>query len=150
MYCTIEDITGYIDERILIQLTDSSETNIINETIIETAINDADKEIDSYLTSIIDVPIDSDIQDLNTIINLWSKKIAYWNLAFRFWGADIPDTVTAIYDKVIKELISYAKGERKFNLPTSITDTNFSVLTNKTLDDRLYTATGLRGYRITQ
>ena len=55
MYCTKDDILNRLTEDEVIEL--SSETNTINESIINECINDADREIDLFLANHYEVPL---------------------------------------------------------------------------------------------
>jgi len=78
-YCTLDDIKEQIPESELIQLTDDEDLGIVDASITDRAIADADAEINSYCAERYTVPFDP----VPDIIRKRSVDIAIYNLFSR-------------------------------------------------------------------
>lgn len=103
-YCTLDDIKEQIPEDELIQLTDDEDLGVVDTSVTDRAIADADAEIDGYCGKRYGVPI----SPTPAIIRKVSVDIAIYNLFSRRQGAD-EDRRTR-YKDAIKFLENVAKG----------------------------------------
>lgn len=118
-----------INEDTLDTLTGEEDDNLTS------AIADADSLIDSYLRTIVSVPID----DPPDIIRRISYDIAIFYLHDRIQYSDIPDFVRDKYDAAISFLKDLSSGKASLNLPetsTSTEETNIESGSNEQMMDR--------------
>jgi len=109
-YCTKQDLIDRFAESELIQLTDRSNSGLIDDTVLNKAIADADAEIDSKLKNRYTVPL-SPTPD---ILNLKACDIARY-----FLYEDSPtDHVTKRYDDAIKFLKEVRDGKESLGVDT--------------------------------
>jgi phage gp36-like protein len=112
MYSTKNDILNQIDEETLIELTDDDKTGVVNETVLNANITDADSEINSYLEGNYTIPLSpvpARIRSISvdiTIYNLYSRR-----------DDTIPEIRKERYENAMKYLEAVSKGE--INLGTS-------------------------------
>jgi len=76
MYCTLEDLKKKVSEDELLRLTDEHELEAINQAIVDSAIEDAGVEIDSYLGKRFSLPLNP----VPAIVPNLAKNIAIYNL----------------------------------------------------------------------
>jgi phage gp36-like protein len=100
-YCTKQNLIDRFGEQELIQLTDRANLGVINDTVLNQAISDADAEINGYLTAY-PLPL------ANVPANL--VRIAC-DVARYYLYADVAtDRVTRQYDRGITYLVQITKG----------------------------------------
>ena len=104
-YCTIDDVREQIEERMLIQLTDDTDAGVIDESVVERAIADADAEIDGYVGSRHTVPLDPTPGAIRKL----SVDLAIYNLYARR-SDSTPEIREKRYDAAVKFLEQVAKG----------------------------------------
>jgi len=104
MYCTLTDMQEQIPESDLISLTDDADAGIIDTSVTDRAIADADAEIDGYCGKRYAVPFTT----VPPVIRKLSVDIAIYNLFARRQGA--PEDRRNRYKDAIKFLENVAKG----------------------------------------
>lgn len=103
-YCTQTDLLEQISEDKLIQLTDDADAGIIDTSVVDRAIENADALIDSYCGTKFVVPFST----VPTRVRALSVDIAIYNLYSRRQGAS--ETIKERYDECITFLKDVAKG----------------------------------------
>ncbi|NOR70973.1 MAG: DUF1320 domain-containing protein [Methylomarinum sp.] len=100
-YCTRQDMIGRFSEEELIQLTDNDNLDVIDDSVLNLAIDDAGAEIDGYLAKY-DLP-------LTTVPAVLVRLCA--DIARYFLYDDAaPERVKDRYDAAIKFLLNVSKG----------------------------------------
>jgi phage gp36-like protein len=137
-YCTKADILKQLDEVILIQLTDDLDAGAVDDSIVTSAIADADAEIDSYCGVSYDVPFDP----VPRIILKHSVDISIYRLYDRRQGA--PENIRKRYDDVIRFLKDVAKGIASLggDAPEETTSDEATV----TSQDRIFSRDSLKDF----
>ncbi len=105
-YSVIADLDEQISQAELEQLTDDEDAGSPETGRLQRAIDDADGEIDGYLSGRYEVPL-STVPD---IIRKFSVDIAIYNLFSRRPGG-ATDIRTERYNNVITFLMAVAKGQ---------------------------------------
>ncbi|MEW6263380.1 MAG: DUF1320 domain-containing protein [Thermodesulfobacteriota bacterium] len=108
-YSTQADLLEQLSETELIQLTDDAGAGVVDASVVERAIADADLEIDSYCAARYGVPFAT----TPGIIRKLSVDIALYNLFSRRTAAAprvMPEDRQARYDNAIRFLRDLAKG----------------------------------------
>jgi phage gp36-like protein len=142
-YSAQDDILDQLDEAILIQLTDDEGTGSVNADRVAQAIADADAEIDGYLASRHQVPLDPVPEN----IRKYSVDIAIYNLFSR--RADtLPDTRKERYQAAVRYLEKVAEG--KWTLGANDPDGNPSSSDRPQMSpenpERLFTRDTMKGF----
>lgn len=99
-YCTVQNLTDRFSDDELIQLTDRANLGVINVTVLNQAISDADAEINGYLTAYL--PLASVPANL--------VRIACDITRYYLYDDAVTDQVQLRYDQAIKYLVQVAKG----------------------------------------
>jgi len=103
-YCTETDIKRQIDWDTLVQLTDDTDSGLIDSDILDRAIADADAEIDAYCGSRYSVPFTT----VPDVIRKRSVDITIYNLYARRRGA--PDDRKERYTNAMQFLKDVARN----------------------------------------
>lgn len=137
-YCTLADLKLQVPEEDLAQLTDDAAGASVSTPVLARAIADADAEIEGYLRARYVVPM----APVPEIVRRVSVDLTIFNLYSRRFNTDdgVPDAVQARWENAIKTLTRISSGA--VTLPTTATTTADSdqILTDKTEDDRDFTA----------
>ena len=138
-YCAQSDILEQISETELIHLTDDADAGVVDESVLERAIADADAEIDGYCGDRYSVPF-TDVPDM---IRKLSVDIAVYNLFSRRQGA--PEGRKQRYDDAIRFLERVADG--KASVP-GVTGTTESASDRVSLSSatRVFSRDNLEGF----
>jgi len=156
-YSTFVDLTNDIPQETIIQLTNDEERLPLSEENekgydlededdpivkrINKAIEDADKEIDSYLDGNYEVPL----SPVPKRINKLSRTIAKYNL-FSRRTLEMPDNLLSQYRIAIKDLEKIQQGVIDIGITKAGSDVSPSTYrTNKTTEDRIFSKAALRG-----
>lgn len=144
MYCTIDNILKDIQEDELIRLADDENrahlVDLTNTADPATArileqIEAADDEIDGYLRSSYNLPFTSVPERIKQI----SKDISIYNLYKRRFRLEMPETLTAIYNKRLQELKDIQRGVIKLDVEVDEgTPQPSEIKVNKTADDKVF------------
>ena len=135
-YCTKIDLLQNIDEQILIQLTDDNETGVVDDDIIQGAIDDADAEIEGYCSGY-SLPFNP----VPRLIKKISVDISLHNLFGRRHNE--PKEVSDQYAKDVKILENITRGLVKIG-KESPSDRSGSVKVSA--NDPIFTQDTLKGY----
>jgi len=106
-YCTLADIEKQIPEDILIQLTDDDRTGAVDSDIVDRAIEDADNEIDSFLSLRFNLPLDS----TPGFVRRMSVNLAICNMYAHRPHLEIPDSYKGRCDRDRGLLEKIAEGK---------------------------------------
>lgn len=115
-YSTPDDIKKLIPEADLIQLTDDEGTGQVITSRVDEAIDQADREIDGYIGTVREVPLDPVpglIQNLSAkmaIYYLYGRRARQWN--------EIPEVWQGHYENAISLLEKIARGLISLGMPT--------------------------------
>lgn len=110
-YTTISDLSSAIPDDVLRRLTDDNSLGETDEEKLQTLIDEAAGEIDSYLAGIYDLPL----SPVPSILPKFNKEIAVYNAMGRYKNT-IPDTWQNKYDAAIRFLERVADGKQKLNI----------------------------------
>ena len=102
-YCTQQDMIDRYGDEELIQLTDRSQSNVIDTTVLTAAIDDATGTVDAYLGARYTLPLASVPAALKRICCDIARYLLHDNEA--------PDSVSDRYDAAIEFLQAVAKGD---------------------------------------
>lgn len=86
----------------LIQLTDHDQLGVMNEAVLQRALDDADAEINGYIAVRMPVPA---VTGLSFLSRLASDVARY-----RLYDDAVPDTVRLRYEDAVRALQAIAKG----------------------------------------
>lgn len=103
-YCTQSDLLEQISQDELIQLTDDADLGVVDTTVVDRAIADADAEIDSYCGAKYDVPF----SPVPVMVRKLSVDLSIYNLFARRRGA--PEDRKERYDNAIRFLKDVSRG----------------------------------------
>ena len=106
-YCTFDDMKLLLPETNLATLS-ADKGKRVNMTVIAEVINQADREIDSYVGMVAPVPLDP----VPPLITNLSAKMAIWNLHLRKYF-DSP-VWQRTYDHCVEILTRIAQGKMTF------------------------------------
>lgn len=112
-YSTTQDIKDRINEATLIQLTDTSSSGVVDESLVQTAIADADSVINSMISPVYQVPLAS----VPRVMKEHSAIIAIFKLHL-FRSVD-PGVWKDAYLRALEFLQSIASGKAKLEGATS-------------------------------
>jgi phage gp36-like protein len=107
-YCAKQDMKDRFGEGQMIQLTDRTGAGIIDDTVLNQAIGDADGEINSYLTKRYDLP-------LATVPPALVLKACDLT-RFYLYEVAVPEAVQKRYDNAVVWLRGVAKGDISLGL----------------------------------
>lgn len=114
MYCTINDIVADIGEKTLISVSyDTNNASSVNEKLVENYINDVSDYIDSYISSVFNLPI-TNPKDL-AILKRICVAIVVCDLYQRRTNLDYSESLSERRKKADDELIKIQKGIISFN-----------------------------------
>lgn len=112
LYCSKQGLIDRFNEDELIQLTDRDSSSVINDEVLNRAIEDASTEMDAYLSRF-NFTADNLPKSL--------KPLACDIARYRLYDEEPTEHVTTRYNNAIKFLKSVNKGE--ITLGTTSTDT---------------------------
>jgi len=102
-YCTKQDLIDRFGENELVDLTDRDNLGVINNTVLDQAINDASAEMDGYLGGRYQLPLAT----VPPVLKALCCNVARYKL----YDEQASELVTKRYDGAIKFLFSVSKGE---------------------------------------
>lgn len=104
-YCTRQQMIDRFGEPELIQLTDNGPIaqGVIDDTVLNGAIDDASAEVDGYLAGRYDLPL--------SVVPTVLTRIACDITRYYLYDDAVPDRVEKRYDDAVKFLRSVGKGE---------------------------------------
>jgi len=76
MYCTVKDIEDYLSPAVAAQLSNDTNSNVVNKALVQQYINNASDFIDGYLRGRYELPL----QNTHSILNDICKRIVKYNL----------------------------------------------------------------------
>jgi phage gp36-like protein len=110
-YSTISDLTGILPETELLQLADDTGTRDIHHadvrTTLETAIAEADRDIDGYVGAVTATPL----SPVPEMARRFSARMAIHNLFARRPHLSIPDAVADRHKQILRTLERIAEGK---------------------------------------
>ena len=141
-YSAIEDLTRWVDEDVLVQLsTDDPEATIVSEEVVEILdemIESADSEIDSYLLG--RWPGLRSYNPVPPEVNRLSAMIAVYNLYLR--RRSMPKVWKERYEQCVERLLQATEGKTSLGLDDSgkvASEPYESSRTDSEAEDRVYT-----------
>lgn len=108
MYCTLDDMVNRFDLNELIQLTSESGQGVINEQVVEAAIQDASNLIDGYISGRYALPLTS----VPALLTKQCADIARYNL----YDNAVSEVVEKNYKAALDYLMQVGKGTLKLGL----------------------------------
>lgn len=114
-YVTRDDLLA-VDGELVWNMAIDKSTNQLDDAKIETAIEDADAEINSFLARRFQLPLA--IVTIPRPLHRVAVSIAIYWLSER--GSQITDLIQKRYDDAIRTLKEIANGTRDLGLPTAI------------------------------
>lgn len=152
MYCTITDILKKIDKSVVLELTndenrsvdliDLDDTEDVVTERITAAITEACEEADTYLRSQYTLPLEETPVRLKDIC----VDITVYCLYKRRHWEEIPEGVSDIYSKRLKDLDKIQAGLIDLGVADYPQHMNNEIAVNKTEDSRLFTDSQLDKY----
>lgn len=137
-YASIDDLkTRYGDKEILM-LTDLDQSNKINTRLCSIALNDASNVVDSYVSSVVEVPMLAPAPIIKSVVS----DIARYMLHTK----NTPETVERRYKDAISTLESIRDGDISINGSTQSETTTTAGLVDHTTRDRIFTMDSMRGF----
>jgi phage gp36-like protein len=118
-YCSLVDILEEIDEEVLVAITDTTDSGLVDSAKVDSAIARADSIINGYLSSRVSVPVVSVTETLKTL----SIDIAIHRLFSR--KESVPEEREKKFDQALSFLEAFAKGTVELGAPIDGT-TNYS------------------------
>jgi phage gp36-like protein len=112
-YCSLADILEEIDEEVLIAITDTTDSGVVDSVKIDSAIARADSIIDGYLSSRVSVPVVTVTQTLKTL----SIDIAIHRLFSR--KESVPQEREKKFEQALEFLNAFTKGLVELGAPIS-------------------------------
>lgn len=105
LYAVRQDLVDRFEERELIQATDRADppAGVIDDTVLNRAIDDAEAEINGYLAAKYALPF----ADVPVVLKRWTCDIAWYFLLKDHAG----DQVTKRYESIVKSLRMVNEGE---------------------------------------
>jgi len=134
-YCTQSDIEKRIPEETLIELTDDDSADAVDTANVTRAIEDADDEIDSFLSLQFSLPLESTWG----LIRRMSVDLAICNLYGRRPHLTIPETQKERCDSSRKLLEKIAAGKLGPGSDGPSPSSDAGIETTKTKNDRVFT-----------
>jgi phage gp36-like protein len=104
-YSTLQDVQSEIGSDVLVEITDTTDAGVVDETVVASAIERADAIINGYLSWRVAVPV-SPVTDTLTEL---SVDIAIYTLFSR--REVVPEFREKRYRSAISFLIAFSKGE---------------------------------------
>ncbi|EOI6871227.1 gp436 family protein [Yersinia enterocolitica] len=142
IYVTRDDLLA-VDGELVWNMAIDKSTNQLDEAKIETAIDDADAEINSFLAKRFQLPLA--IATIPRPLHRVAVSIAIYWLSER--DSQITDLIQKRYDDAIRTLKEIANGTRDLGLPTASTtpETDNGKIIVVSDNQRLFTRNKLRG-----
>lgn len=131
-YSTVDDIRDQIPENEIIQLTDDVDLGVIDISVVERAVADADAEINSYCGERYAVPF----SPVPLIVRKFSVVLSIYNLFMR--RGDIPDDRETHRDNAILFLKDVAKGIVTLGVDAPAEETQDTVGVTTVKTDRIF------------
>lgn len=141
-YVTRDDLLA-VDGELVWNMAIDKSTGQLDNAKIETAIEDADTEINSFLAKRFQLPLA--IATIPRPLHRVAVSIAIYWLSER--GSQITDLIQKRYDDAIRTLKEIANGTRDLGLPTTSrpTETDNGKIIIVSENQRLFTRNKLRG-----
>ncbi|WP_078000352.1 gp436 family protein [Edwardsiella tarda] len=141
-YITRDDLLA-VDGELVWNMAIDKSTGQLDNAKIETAIEDADTEINSFLAKRFQLPLA--IATIPRPLHRVAVSIAIYWLSER--GSQITDLIQKRYDDAIRTLKEIANGTRDLGLPTTSrpTETDNGKIIIVSENQRLFTRNKLRG-----
>jgi phage gp36-like protein len=95
MYCSVKDIEDYLSPSVAAQLSNDTNSNVVNKTLIQQYIDNATDFINGYLRGRYELPL----QNTHSILNELCRRLVKYNLYDR----------RSKLDENLKELYNDAK-----------------------------------------
>jgi len=133
-YCELSDIEKQIPEEILIELTDDDGVGAVDTGNVDRAIEDADDEIDSFLSLRYSLPLAS----TPGMVRRMSVDLAICNLYGRRPHLTIPETRKERCDTDRKLLGEIAKGKLSLGSDSPDPSSDAGVETTRSKSDRIF------------
>ena len=102
-YCTIQNMLDRFSEEELIQLTDTGDVGIVDQAVLQSAIDDASAFIDGYLQSRYQLPL---TEVPRSLVRVACNIVRYF-----LYDDAATERVQADYDGAVAYLKSVSKGE---------------------------------------
>lgn len=99
-YCTLQNLIDEFGERELIQLTDRSHAGVVDQDVLDRALQRADRTIHRYLGGRQALPVDAD-----DVVDLACDITRYY-----LFSVAPPDEVRTRFEDAVKQLEKMAKG----------------------------------------
>ena len=103
MYCSVQDVKDEYNQDVLVQLTDDTNTGLINDSVIEKQITRANNIIDLYVSGKYETPLET-----KSIITQIAVELTLYFLHER--GNSVTETTENIYKRNIKLLEEVKKN----------------------------------------
>lgn len=132
-YSTQSDILNQMDEVILIQLTDDSDSGSVDPGVVNRAITDADEEISSALAVKYSLPLAT----TPPLARKMSVDLAICNLYARRLDT-IPEERKDRCEEARTMLDKLARGDRKLEIPEPAVDPDYGVEVSTVKSDRVF------------
>lgn len=136
-YCTQNDILDQISETELIELTDDSDTGVIDTDIVDRAVDDADSEIDGYCNVRYTVPFSAENGGVPNLIRKFSVDIAIYNLFARRHRVELDRKER--YDNAVDYLKDVSKGVATLGTDAVLSDADGGPKASTNILDRIFT-----------
>ena len=134
MYSTLDDLLKIVSEQTLIELTDERLSEEIDDSIVQSAIEDADTIIDGYLGGRYTLPLGS----VPKLIKKISVDIVIYTLYSRRLITDMPESITIRYKNATKLLEKIQTGKIMLGIETTHIPEGGKYVSNKTSEDRIF------------
>lgn len=117
MYATLDDILEQVDEATLIDLTDDEQLGVVDQTVIDRAVANADALIDAHCGGRYVVPF----LPVPPLVLMYSVDLAAFNLYSRRTHVDVPEIITTRQKQALAHLRLVQKGEASVGTPANAT-----------------------------
>ena len=140
-YATRQEMIDRFGEDELIQLTDRAAppTDMINDTVLDAALNDADAEINGYIQARYPLPL--------TSVPLQISRIARDIARYYLYDDGITDVVEKRYKDALETLKGIAKGFVHLGLDETGETTPVSASPETSADAPVFSNQQMSGYR---
>lgn len=135
-YATLTDLLRRVPEETLIQLTDDISGTDVNEDIVDTAISEADEEIDAYLSMRYSLPFAS----TPAIVVRMSADLAVCRLYARCGHIELPKQWEERRQAVGRMLEKLAEGKLKIDVPDAAVVDSAGIEATSSRSDRIFIA----------
>ncbi len=144
MYCSVDDINSIVPASTLVQLTDDTNGNTLNEAIVTQAIQFASDEIDLYLGGLYTVPL-ATVPD---IIKRLCIDLTTYNLYTRRFGFELqmPESMLQRRKEILRQLEQIQSGKLDLGIDTATSPGQGYYKTNKTKWSRVFSQHRLREF----